>query len=216
VRGYLLPALAIVSDSRAPRPLRRNGEFEWATAADKNSFVEDNTMYIVPTLTQDEIGSDRLLNGYTLDLGEACTASNKTGPNCIITSNSSMGVIIPPVQSARLSTKLSHNIRYGKVEFQAKMPTGDWIWPSIWMLPTENYYGPWPISGEIDVRACELAAAASGPRLTWPSLLPDHHRSRQRRQVPLAGRQLRHLCPPLGPAQGARSDLLDLRLERES
>lgn len=109
-------------------------------------------MYIVPTLTQDEIGSDRLLNGYTLDLGEACTASNKTGPNCIITSNSSMGVIIPPVQSARLTTKLSQNIRYGKVEFQAKMPTGDWIWPSIWMLPTENYYGPWPISGEIDVR----------------------------------------------------------------
>lgn len=35
-----------------------------------------------------------------------------------------MGVILPPVQSARLSTKLSHSIRYGKVELEARMPTG--------------------------------------------------------------------------------------------
>jgi hypothetical protein len=26
------------------------------------------------------------------------------------------------------------------------------MWPAIWMLPTEEYYGPWPTSGEIDVR----------------------------------------------------------------
>lgn len=137
--------------------LYRNGEFEWATNSDTNSFVSDNTLYIVPTLTQDVIGSENLLNGWTLNLTAdgSCTAANKTGPNCIITSNSSQGVIIPPVQSARLTTKLSHNIRYGKVEFQAKMPTGDWIWPSVWMLPTEDYYGSWPISGEIDV-SCSL------------------------------------------------------------
>ena len=158
-RCCLPPSTAI--DASAFRSLR-SGEFEWATTAEKNSFVADNTMYLVPTLTQDELGSDRLLNGYTLDLGEACTASNKTGPNCVITSNSSMGVIIPPVQSARLTTKLSHSIRYGKVEFQAKMPTGDWIWPSIWMLPTENYYGPWPISGEIDVRPACFRLSATG------------------------------------------------------
>ena len=28
----------------------------------------------------------------------------------------------------------------------------DWLWPAIWMLPENNTYGAWPLSGEIDVR----------------------------------------------------------------
>ncbi|KAF7778415.1 CAZyme family GH16 [Agaricus bisporus var. burnettii] len=31
------------------------------------------------------------------------------------------------------------------------MPTGDWLWPAIWMLPKDEVYGPWPLSGEIDI-----------------------------------------------------------------
>jgi len=31
------------------------------------------------------------------------------------------------------------------------MPTGDWLWPAMWMLPRDNVYGPWPLSGEIDM-----------------------------------------------------------------
>jgi beta-glucanase (GH16 family) len=27
----------------------------------------------------------------------------------------------------------------------------DWLWPAIWMLPTDDQYGSWPKSGEIDV-----------------------------------------------------------------
>lgn len=30
------------------------------------------------------------------------------------------------------------------------MPKGDWIWPAIWFLPTDNAFGSWPASGEID------------------------------------------------------------------
>lgn len=37
------------------------------------------------------------------------------------------------------------------MEVIAKLPTGDWLWPAIWLLPTENIYGGWPRSGEIDV-----------------------------------------------------------------
>ena len=33
----------------------------------------------------------------------------------------------------------------------AKLPSGDWLWPAIWMLPTYNEYGNWPASGEIDI-----------------------------------------------------------------
>ena len=25
------------------------------------------------------------------------------------------------------------------------------LWPAIWMLPVNNTYGPWPMSGEIDL-----------------------------------------------------------------
>ena len=31
------------------------------------------------------------------------------------------------------------------------MPVGDWIWPAVWLLPAESDYGPWPLSGEIDL-----------------------------------------------------------------
>lgn len=31
------------------------------------------------------------------------------------------------------------------------MPTGDWLWPAIWLLPTDQVYGSWPRSGEIDL-----------------------------------------------------------------
>ena len=36
--------------------------------------------------------------------------------------------------SARLSTKDSVSIAYGKVEVRAKLPRGDWLWPAIWMM----------------------------------------------------------------------------------
>ena len=53
--------------------------------------------------------------------------------------------------SARLNTSGTAGIKYGKVEVKAKNPRGDWLWPAIWMLPVDNMYGPWPLSGEIDV-----------------------------------------------------------------
>ena len=41
---------------------------------------------------------------------------------------------------------------YGKFEFRAKLPTGQGIWPALWMLPQdEKKYGGWAASGEIDV-----------------------------------------------------------------
>lgn len=31
------------------------------------------------------------------------------------------------------------------------MPTGDWLWPAVWLMPRDNVYGGWPTSGEIDL-----------------------------------------------------------------
>jgi beta-glucanase (GH16 family) len=87
-----------------------------------------------------------MINGSYLDLRKSgCT--DKTFYGCFRHSN---GIdIINPIQSAFISTKNSATIKFGKVEVRAKLPTGDWIWPAIWMLPKHNVYGGWPASGEV-------------------------------------------------------------------
>ncbi|KAK9324901.1 concanavalin A-like lectin/glucanase domain-containing protein [Lipomyces orientalis] len=130
-----------------------NGEFEWATDSANNSFVRDGKLYIVPTFTADVIGDDNLMNGYTVNLTVAGTCTSTADGDCAVRSNRSVGDMIPPIMSARLLTRRSANIRYGKVEVRAKLPRGDWLWPAIWMMPTDSVYGQWPASGEIDI--CE-------------------------------------------------------------
>ncbi|THH31693.1 hypothetical protein EUX98_g2507 [Antrodiella citrinella] len=133
-----------------------NGEFEMTTNSVNNSFVKDGHLYITPTLTSDIIGSDAIFNGYTYNI-TGCTNTNLTA--CGAVSNFSTGAVINPVMSARVTTRKSHNIQFGKVEVRAKMPRGDWLWPSIFMMPVENAYGPWPLSGEIDL----VQARGNGP-----------------------------------------------------
>ena len=53
--------------------------------------------------------------------------------------------------SARLLSKGKGDWLYGKFEIRAQLPEGRGLWPAIWMLPTENEYGNWPASGEIDI-----------------------------------------------------------------
>ncbi|HXL58017.1 MAG TPA: glycoside hydrolase family 16 protein [Chitinophagaceae bacterium] len=53
--------------------------------------------------------------------------------------------------SARMVTKDKGDFLYGKFEIRAKLPTGKGLWPAIWMLPTDNAYGDWPKSGEVDI-----------------------------------------------------------------
>ncbi|MEO6103161.1 MAG: glycoside hydrolase family 16 protein [Pseudoxanthomonas sp.] len=53
--------------------------------------------------------------------------------------------------SARLASKGKGDFLYGRFEIRAKLPSGRGTWPAIWMLPTDNAYGGWPKSGEIDL-----------------------------------------------------------------
>ncbi len=53
--------------------------------------------------------------------------------------------------SARLVTKGKGDFLYGKFEVRAKIPKGRGTWPAIWMLSTDQVYGIWPASGEIDI-----------------------------------------------------------------
>ena len=51
----------------------------------------------------------------------------------------------------RLKFIVKYSFRYGRLEVVAKTPEGRGLWPAIWLLPTENIYGTWPGSGEVDI-----------------------------------------------------------------
>lgn len=53
--------------------------------------------------------------------------------------------------SARIRSYQKGEWTYGKFEARAKLPEGQGFWPAIWMLPTDEVYGGWPQSGEIDI-----------------------------------------------------------------
>ncbi|KAJ9454153.1 Glucan endo-1 [Diplonema papillatum] len=56
-----------------------------------------------------------------------------------------------PYSSARLNSKNNGDWTYGKFEARIQLPSGQGSWPAFWMLPTDNDYGTWPLSGEIDI-----------------------------------------------------------------
>ncbi|KAF2839973.1 glycoside hydrolase family 16 protein [Patellaria atrata CBS 101060] len=125
-----------------------NGQFEMTTSDEENIFVKDGNLIIKPTL-QDEslINQDK----FVINLMDDGICSSEKWYNCITGNNATNGTIINPVKSARLSTRSSRSIKYGRIEVEAKLPTGDWLWPAIWMLPRDAVYGSWPKSGEIDI-----------------------------------------------------------------
>ncbi|KAI9898346.1 hypothetical protein N3K66_006706 [Trichothecium roseum] len=131
------------------------GAFDWTTPASspENAYVDAAGLHIVPTLTNEttSLTNAQLYANHTVDLGGDCTAADRNSSACVVTSDPDAGVMIPPVRSARLSTRGAKGIRYGRVEVVAKMPRGDWIWPAIWMMPEDSVYGEWPRSGEIDI-----------------------------------------------------------------
>ncbi|KAJ9079965.1 3-glucan binding protein [Entomophthora muscae] len=131
-----------------------NWEFQFYNNDRRAAFVEDNTLYIKPTLTMDylKMEEEDFIDNGKLDLwgsspGMQCTANGfygcERGPG--------EGRIANPIMSAQLRTVNSFNFKYGRVEIEARLPKGDWIWPAIWMMPKNHAYGGWPASGEIDI-----------------------------------------------------------------
>lgn len=91
------------------------------------------------------------------------------------------GMVINPIQSARLRTAGTFSFKYGRLEVEAKLPKGDWIWPAIWLLPEHQAYGLWPASGEIDLvesRGNDVSYPAGGVNcfgstLHWGPYYPE-------------------------------------------
>lgn len=119
------------------------------TSTKENAFVKDGMLHLKPTLQDPQyINQDHII-----DLLKDNTCTSSLPRNCIIATNTTTGnaSIVNPVKSARINTKAGASILYGRVEVEAKLPAGDWLWPAIWLLPKDNVYGDWPRSGEIDI-----------------------------------------------------------------
>ncbi|KAF2668939.1 concanavalin A-like lectin/glucanase [Microthyrium microscopicum] len=127
-----------------------NGEFEQTTTSDENAFIQDGMLHLKPTLQDDKLVTS---NGSLINLlsDGTCTSAAKSWKDCVGMTNVGNGSIVPPVKSARVSTRLGAKIKYGRIEVTARLPKGDWLWPAIWLLPVNNTYGDWPRSGEIDI-----------------------------------------------------------------
>ena len=53
--------------------------------------------------------------------------------------------------SARITTKDKQDFKFGHLEARIRLPEGGGLWPAFWMLSTDEVYGGWPQSGEIDI-----------------------------------------------------------------
>ncbi|WP_157960453.1 glycoside hydrolase family 16 protein [Marinimicrobium alkaliphilum] len=118
-----------------------NNELQCYTDREENSYVEDGTLYLV---AREESFSGP---GVTDD-----------DPNY----NPDDQSVTRQYTSARLRTKDKGDWKYGRIEVSAKMPQGQGLWPAIWMLPTENVHGTWPLSGEIDIFEAVNTNASGG------------------------------------------------------
>lgn len=86
-------------------------------------------MLAFQTLTADIFGEAYLSSGL-LDIWGNTPASQCTGAQDYGCFRQGTGTnYINPVQSARIRTAETFSFRYGKVEVEAKMPKGDWLWP---------------------------------------------------------------------------------------
>jgi beta-glucanase (GH16 family) len=133
-----------------------NDELQCYTDRPENSYVQDGRLYIV---AREEAYSGPAVadNHPDYDPNDQSAQREYT--------------------SARLRTKNLGDWRYGRIEITAKMPEGQGLWPAIWMLPTDNVYGGWPHSGEIDIVEAINTNAAAGNEIhgtlhygrAWPN-----------------------------------------------
>ncbi len=118
-----------------------NNELQCYTDRPVNSYVENGRLHIVAL--QEAFSGPAVTDDHpSYDPGDVSGSGTHT--------------------SARLRTKHKGDWRYGRIDVRARMPEGQGLWPAIWMLPTDEVYGGWPLSGEIDIFEAVNTNASGG------------------------------------------------------
>jgi uncharacterized repeat protein (TIGR02543 family) len=120
-----------------------NNELEYYTDSDENTSIEDGKLKFTMLKDPKEFSDTN---------GNTATALYSSG---------------------KLISQNKFSVKYGRVDFRAKVPAGNGIWPALWMMPNDSIYGVWASSGEIDVfegrgRTPEIAFGTLHYGATWP------------------------------------------------
>jgi beta-glucanase (GH16 family) len=86
-----------------------------------------------------------------------------TGPNLPDeTSSEAPDTRTQPYTSGKVRTRNLANWKYGRFSARIKLPKGQGTWSAFWMMPEDDHYGAWPLSGEIDImESVNLGAACT-------------------------------------------------------
>ncbi|XP_049874241.1 beta-1,3-glucan-binding protein 1-like [Pectinophora gossypiella] len=103
---------------------------------DRHLRVRDGKLTIKPVTLESKYGEDFVMQ--SLDLTSRCTGMVGTS-ECA--REASGPLILPPIITAKVTTKNKFNFKYGRVEVSAKMPLGDWLVPEIQLEPKDHVYG---------------------------------------------------------------------------
>ncbi|CAH0584501.1 unnamed protein product [Chrysodeixis includens] len=103
---------------------------------DNSVTVEDGKLSIKPVTLESIYGENFVRQ--TLDINARCTGVIGT-TDCA--REASGAQILPPIVSAKITTKNTFAFKFGKIEVRAKLPLGDWIYPEIQLEPRDNIYG---------------------------------------------------------------------------
>jgi len=76
--------------------------------------------------------------------------------------------------SGKIISRNKQDFLYGKVEARMKVPTGGGMWPAFWMMPTDQVYGGWAASGEIDIMETANDTDYIGGTIFYGGGWPDH------------------------------------------
>ncbi|KAJ8673915.1 hypothetical protein QAD02_005177 [Eretmocerus hayati] len=107
--------------------------------------IEGGILRIKPRLFEDAYGEDSVLLGQ-LRLAD-CTSS--IPQECQRRALSFH--ILPPVISAKLTTRNYFDFEYGIIEIRAKFPEGDWLYPEMWLEPLYKSYDSRYANARIDL-----------------------------------------------------------------
>ncbi|XP_058462954.1 beta-1,3-glucan-binding protein-like [Malaya genurostris] len=103
----------------------------------ENIQVRNGKLLIKPTLFESKFGPGTTNTKFMF--GSECTGVQNSR-DCIRDRKIDFDMI-PPTLSSQISTYHSFKFLYGKILIRAKLPKGDWIFPQLYLRPSNEFYG---------------------------------------------------------------------------